>query len=123
MSAHILLVEDDIDVAAVTKELLLEEGYEVSWSQDGLQALRFMEEQRLPDLILLDLMMPRMSGTQFLQEFSKLQLPRKIPVLILSAGRNVEIVAMQVGADGFLVKPFDVEKLLETISRHLSSIG
>lgn len=82
----ILIVEDDRDIRDVLAEILAEEGYQVLAAEDGAEGLRRLAEGPTPDLILLDLMMPRMDGYQFREEQRKNPEWSPIPLVLLTAG-------------------------------------
>lgn len=122
MKSAILLVEDDIDIRENFKLLLESEGFEVLQARNGKVALDGLKASpALPALIILDLMMPIMDGLQF----RKLQLedPRLagVPVIIMTAGGNVEAKAASLGAQGFIKKPIEVEAALGVVSKLLLS--
>lgn len=119
MSVSLLIVEDDPDIADTLAELLDYAGYGVSTAGNGRSALESLQRApTLPDLILLDLMMPVMDGWQF--RSAQLADPRlaRIPVLVLSAHVDAERAAQQLGALALLRKPIDVEALLRAIAEH-----
>jgi CheY-like chemotaxis protein len=111
----ILIVEDDFDVRESLSEALRDEGYAVECAVDGEQALEHLRNGGRPGLILLDLMMPRMSGSEFrmLQKVDP-QL-RHLPVVLLSADGAMEEKAKALETDGALRKPIDLEQLLAVI--------
>lgn len=118
MGRKILLVEDDIAVLEATSEVLADEGYAVVTASNGQEALDRLDHS-MPDVVLLDLMMPVMNGWQFAQEFRKIPGAKKVPIIVLSAGRDVAQSARSLGASDYLVKPFDIEELLTKVSRVL----
>jgi CheY-like chemotaxis protein len=114
---RILIVENDDSLREGAAELLEENGYDVASAEDGLAGLnllRAMEAGKLPDLILLDLWMPRMDGWQFKAEIKKVPSFAKIPIVVFTADRLSEDV-LSIGADDYIVKPPDVEALLTTV--------
>lgn len=117
VSRRILLVEDDFSIRETIAEVLEDEGFRVTCAANGAEALARLAAGDAPALILLDLMMPVMDGS----EFRRLQRddPRlaDIPVVVLSAGHAADQRAASLGADGFLQKPFEVDSLLETVTR------
>ncbi len=106
---NILLVEDDFDLADVIVEVLRTEGYRVSYAPDGKAALELLKEQELPDLILLDLMMPNMNGWEFREAQMRDARIAKIPVVVLSATGER---ARPIDAALVLRKPVTLETLL-----------
>ena len=116
-SGPILIVEDD-EAILTTLELTLEdEGYEVLTASDGAAALELLERQ-LPALILLDMKMPVMDGWKFAQAYRARPEPRA-PVLVVTAATDAAQRAVEIGADGYLAKPFEIDDLLELVGRHL----
>jgi CheY-like chemotaxis protein len=114
---HVLVVEDDSSIRTVLVDLLQDNGYAVTTATDGAEALVAMR-QRLPDLILLDLMLPRMSGWRFLEVRAGQHDLAGVPVLVLSAsGAQGSTQAEEVGAPVFLAKPFVADELLKTVKR------
>jgi CheY-like chemotaxis protein len=118
----VLVVDDDHDAAEALAELLMDEGYDVALAGDGRQALNKLACGPLPDVILLDLMMPQVSG----YEFRALQLadPRLavIPTIALTAGAIDERVD-ELRVDDCVRKPAPIEMLLEVIGRQLRVKG
>lgn len=118
MSKNILIVEDDLDIAENLKSLLALEGYSSEISKDGLEALnRLRDGSPRPNLILLDLMMPVMDGFQFYREQQADPTLAGIPVVVMTAGGNVEAKVQQMGIEAYFRKPIDVDKLFSTIER------
>jgi two-component system chemotaxis response regulator CheY len=111
---RILVVEDDIDLGETVCEILKMSGYWTSHATDGLVALRMLSSGDLHDLILLDLMMPRMDGWAFRQAQLSDQTLKDIPVVVLSA---VGEIVKPIKADRLLQKPVSAETLLATIER------
>ncbi len=115
--APILVVEDDPDIRSGVAEVLREEGYEVATAADGRQALDWLRTGNVPSLILLDLMMPVMDGWEFRSEQLRDPNAARIPVIVLSGAGDVRQHATSLAADGFLVKPLDVEELFGAAKR------
>ena len=114
LTRHVLVVEDDSPIRAMVTDLLEDAGYGVLQAADGFEALRLLRERR-PDLIILDLMLPRMSGWQFLER-SREDLDRDhIPVLILSAIKGFGDYPSTLGVAGWLTKPLDVDRFLRAV--------
>jgi two-component system, OmpR family, response regulator CpxR len=106
----VLVVDDDQAIREVIAEVLRDEGYEVLCAENGLQALRELHKEHHPDLVLLDLMMPVMSGWEVLEELQADAELSRIPVVVVSA-MNAP------GACEHLAKPIDLERLLATVVR------
>ncbi len=113
----VLLVEDDHDVRVALRRLLEDEGYEVLTAGDGHNAFEMLEgRERLPDVIVVDLMMPVMDGWTLVDALKRASRYAQIPVIIQSAFCEPPPPA---GAATFLGKPIDEEALLRAIRRHI----
>lgn len=113
MTKRVLIVDDDEDMQVLLQEALEIDRYEVSVAGDGVQALATLE-QTTPDLILLDLMMPRMDGFTFAHEIQLRGL--HTPIIVISADVNARQRVEQMGARGYVTKPFDLFSLLNEVS-------
>lgn len=118
MTKRVLIVDDDEDMQALLQAALKKEDYQVVTAEDGLVALEELEKSS-PDLILLDLMMPRMDGYAFVEELRQRGLQSSIPIIVLSADVSARQKVDQIGADGYIAKPFDVLDLLGEISQFM----
>ncbi len=119
--AHVLVVDDEPDIRELVKEILEDEGYEVTLAHDGNSAREALRARR-PDLILLDIWMPDIDGVTLLKEWSEGgELP--CPVVIMSGHGTVEtaVEATRLGAYDFLEKPLSMAKLLITLERALEN--
>jgi CheY-like chemotaxis protein len=110
----ILVVEDDGDIRECYQSLLERAGYRVATAENGKEALDQLKRQR-PALILLDLMMPVMSGPEFLEILRADSSSAEIPVLIVSA--YGELADATAGVSGFLRKPVELQTLLSAVRR------
>ncbi|SEM86323.1 MULTISPECIES: response regulator [Stigmatella] len=113
------MVDDDPDILEALSEILEAEGFEIRRARNGKEALDRLEPDP-PQLILLDLMMPVMDGWEFAQRMR--QRPpaiSSIPLIVLSADRNVGSKAVDIGAVGHLAKPFELNDLLDMVRRAL----
>lgn len=117
----ILIVEDDIDIRDVLKELLELEGYIVSVAENGKKALEILKNKNKPDLILLDLMMPVMAGLQFKEIQLKNIKIKNIPVIIMSADINFSKNKNNLYKDEFLKKPLDLHDVLNSVSKYFKN--
>lgn len=117
---RILVVEDVPVMLAVLRMRLEAEGFEVIAARDGIEAL---EQARSchPDLMLLDLMLPRLSGERVCQQLRADPRTRALPIIVVSAraGEAERLRALAAGADAFLSKPYDAVQLIETIRARL----
>ena len=116
----ILIIEDDQTLRENTAEFLKEEGYNVIFAEDGLIGVQ-LAMQHLPDLILCDIMMPNMNGYDFFKTIQQIKATSTIPLVFLTAKTEREDVrtGMQLGADDYITKPFDLNELLQTIKVRL----
>ncbi|WP_257458549.1 response regulator [Archangium lipolyticum] len=113
-----LVVDDDPDILEALSEILEAEGFEIRRARNGKEALERLEPDP-PQLILLDLMMPVMDGWEFAQRMRQKPNVANIPLIVLSADRNVGSKATDIGAVGHLAKPFELNDLLEMVRRSL----
>jgi CheY-like chemotaxis protein len=113
---RILIVEDDADIRELMKIFLEADGYRVDLAADGLEALEELEAGPRPALILLDLMMPRMDGEQFMKQLQASGFAR-IPVVIMSGHSAAKRKAEELKAASCLMKPFEADDLLKTVRR------
>lgn len=116
----LLIVEDDRDIRDVLVELF-ENSHTVEEARDGCEALDRLRNDPVPDLILLDLMMPHVTGFEVLEEMQQSERLRRVPVIVLSANENFER-ARQAGAIDAIRKPFDLNRLLRSIECHLPEV-
>ena len=114
MSSLILIVEDERDLLNTLEYTLDKEGYRTRSAETGADALRLANEQPVPDLVLLDLMLPDITGTEVCRTLKGADLTRKVPVLMLTAkGEEIDrVVGFEVGADDYLVKPYSMRELM-----------
>jgi two-component system phosphate regulon response regulator PhoB len=112
--SRILIVEDEKDLCATLAYNLEREGYETEVAQSGRAAVESFERGPLPDLVLLDLMLPDISGTEVCRQLKMNERTRQVPVVMLTAkGEEIDrVVGFEVGADDYVVKPFSVRELL-----------
>ena len=116
-SGKILVVDDEIYIVHILDFSLGMEGYDVITALDGEQAIEKSRNEK-PDLIVLDIMMPKLDGYETCKMLKADDATRDIPVILLSAkGRNVDQkVGFEVGADDYITKPFSPRKLVERIN-------
>ena len=112
------MVDDDPDILEALAEILDAEGFAVDRARNGKEALERMEKAA-PQLVLLDLMMPVMDGWEFSQHMRKREAIANTPIIVLSADRNVSNKAKDIGAIGYLAKPFELGDLLDLVHRAL----
>lgn len=111
----ILVIDDEIDIQQLVKMALRSRGYHVETASNGQEGLVKLESFK-PDLIILDMNMPKMGGLNFYQKICDSQDRPKYPVLVLTARTNLESLLTQMNIDGFQAKPFEIDELLEKVS-------
>lgn len=113
---RILIIEDERDLTQVLTYNLQREGYETIVAHDGQEGLR-KAQTLLPDLILLDLMLPTMGGVEVCRELRAGERTRDIPIIILSAKAEEtdQVVGFSLGCDDYVTKPFSIKVLLQRI--------
>jgi CheY-like chemotaxis protein len=116
--ATILVVDDDPGIQHTIGSILEDEGYAVVSAWNGHEALAHFDGDGVaPALIVLDLQMPVMDGYAFTAALRERGLRSKVPVMVLTADGRAQQKALQVGADGYLAKPFTLAELLEQVAR------
>jgi CheY-like chemotaxis protein len=109
-----ILVVDDVSILSVVADMLRLEGYTVQTATNGAEALHVVERD-LPALVLLDMRMPTLDGWGFAHALRERNL--HIPILVMAAAQSAGRWAEEIGADGYLAKPFDMEDLLSAVAR------
>jgi CheY-like chemotaxis protein len=122
-TGNVLIVEDDPDVREMLEALLVTEGFHAVSAEDGLEALHLLRAVRhrapqIPCLILLDLMMPRLSGNEFRRAQLGDPTVASVPVAVMSGAVDLEQRAQALGAVATLTKPIDCEMLLRVVRRY-----
>ena len=113
---RILVVDDDSDIRDLIEIVLAGEGYDVRTAADGVAALEVVE-QSPPKLILLDMRMPVLDGWEFARRYRAGPGPHA-PIVVLTAARDAAARAAEIGADGYLGKPFNVVELVQLVGQH-----
>ena len=121
LKQKILIVDDDENIAELISLYLEKEQYDTETAHDGEEALKLIEVYN-PDLILLDLMLPGIDGYEVCQQVRK---TRDIPIIMLSAKGEVfdKVLGLKMGADDYMVKPFDANELIARVSAVLRRSG
>ena len=116
MTPHILVVEDEDSLATLLQYNLQKEGYSVTMAGDGEEALLLVDE-KLPDLIVLDWMLPKLSGIEVCRRLRQRNETRNVPIIMLTArGEETDrIRGLDTGADDYVVKPFSMTELAARI--------
>ncbi|HSR43398.1 MAG TPA: response regulator transcription factor, partial [Longimicrobiales bacterium] len=122
-SPRVLVVEDESDIAALIAYQLTREGFRVETSSNGSDALKAVNRE-VPDLIVLDRMLPGLSGDEVLRQLKQESATKGIPVLVLTARREQEdrIEGLELGADDYLTKPFSPRELVLRVQAILRRI-
>ncbi len=114
--AKILLIDDDVTITEVVKEVLELEGYEVMSKHNGKEALSFVSTY-LPDVILVDYTLPDIDGFEICRHLKSNPLTSAIPVIMVTgrSGENESVTALELGADDYIVKPFSAKVLVARV--------
>ncbi len=113
----ILVADDDAGIVDAMQILLEGEGYEVITTMDGENITKMYEQK--PDLLFLDIWMGGVDGNAVCKRLKADPKTSSVPIIMFSANRDTEQIAMECGADGFLSKPFDVKDLVAIVKKHL----
>jgi CheY-like chemotaxis protein len=116
-AGRILIVEDDLSIQEFMTMALEDEGYQVTSASNGAIALDLVQSFE-PHLILVDMLMPVMDGRAFIEACYKLPSPH-VHIIALSASRNLQGVMKMPGVDGFLAKPFNLDELLDSVTKYM----
>jgi two-component system, cell cycle response regulator DivK len=121
---NILVVDDSTTNIVLLEAILADKGYKIDTALNVKDAIQRMEKQ-VPDLILLDLLMPKISGFEFLEQLRGEERSRNIPVIVISAlsdDQNINRI-MEMGAVEFIKKPIDIQHLIARVERTLPGIS
>jgi CheY-like chemotaxis protein len=123
MGRRVLVVEDEPENRLFIGLMLRTEGYDVAEAEDGAAAFDMLEQDPLPELILLDVMMPGLNGWQVFERLREEPRLRCIPVVMLTAlAQRADVErAVELGVDGYLTKPFEPADLIHTIEETLAN--
>ena len=116
MTPYVLIVEDETSISTLLEYNLKHEGFETALAEDGDTAL-MMAEERVPDLILLDWMLPKLSGVEVCRRLRRKKPTASVPIIMLSARGEEDdrVTGLDIGADDYMVKPFSMPELLARI--------
>ncbi|AYL99649.1 response regulator transcription factor [Mucilaginibacter celer] len=120
MAAKILICDDDEGILDLVELVLKEEGYEVIPELNSLNVANLVGSEN-PDLVVLDLWMPVLSGDQVLRNLRKDPTTKNLPVMVISASGDGKAIAMNAGANDFIPKPFDLDHLLGRVKALLEA--
>lgn len=115
-SKSILIIEDNRDSLELFSEILRDENYQIIETEDGQEALNYLKSSdEVPDLILMDLTFPHMTADEFVDQLHTQSKWQDIPLVVVSGQVDTQEHASRLNAKGFLKKPFDIDRLLNTI--------
>lgn len=122
MAKKILLIEDEVDIVRILEFRLKRSGFEVSVATDGEAGLRRAREEQ-PDLIILNLLLPKLPGEEVCRQVRQDENINKVPIIMLTAKKDDvdRIVGRVIGANFYMTKPFDLTLLLEKINHYTGS--
>lgn len=120
MTTRILIADDELAVRQLLELVLVGQGYEVALAANGAQLVR-MAQERVPDLVLVDLMMPQLDGYEAIRQLRNDTRTAHLPMLILTAKSTLDdvVTGFETGADDYITKPFNIPELLARIKGHL----
>lgn len=115
--AKILVVDDEVDIALLIKDVLVDEGFDVVTLNNGKDALELVQKEKF-DLILLDVMMPEMSGTTLCTKIREIT---SSPIIFVTAKTSTldKLLGFELGADDYITKPFIIEELVARVKAHI----
>lgn len=119
-AAKVLVVDDESFIINLLKNGLTENGYEVITAQNGFDAILAVEEQQ-PDVVITDIMMPRLTGLEFLKALKNNPATANVPVFLISAMDQADMVqqGLDLGAVDYLTKPFKINEIIGKLRHHL----
>ncbi len=118
MPKTVLVVDDEVVVVEIAKRKLEDKGYHVLTAFDGDEALEIVSKQK-PDMVFLDIQMPKMNGYTFLLEMRKVEGMAEVPVVVISAYGEMEAIFRRHGISDYLFKPLKLQDLLAKVDEYL----
>lgn len=118
MIKTIFVLEDDNDIREIFDILLKNEGYNIQ-SSSTFSELKGLIKTQLPDLFIIDVMLPDANGIDICKDLKQKQTTKDIPVIMMSANARSKQMSIQAGADDYIAKPFDINAVAEKINRLL----
>lgn len=112
----VLIVDDDHDVVSAIRAVLDSKGYRVGYANDGASGLAMVQREP-PDLLIVDMMMPKKSGFIVVEQIKRQKLPCRIIMITANEGSRHRAYAELLGVDAYIRKPFAMERLLEEVAR------
>ena len=122
MKKKILVIDDELDVSGLLKIRLEANNFDVATAADGEEGLEKAEQER-PDLIILDVMMPKMDGYTFVREIRTYEHLRQIPIIILTAKEGMKDLFAIEGVCDYVNKPYEIDDLLKKIHKNMKKDG
>ena len=119
MKKKVLICDDDEGIIDVIRIILEDKGYQVDICNDSRTIYKTIEKIK-PNILLLDLWMPGLAGDEITRELKNNNTTKNIPIIIISASKDTEIVAKDSGAEGFICKPFDILEIEDVVKKYLS---
>jgi CheY-like chemotaxis protein len=121
----VLVVDDDSSVRELVSETLMKLVGSVATAVNGHNGLAVLQSMRTPDLIVVDLIMPKMDGVQFVRKLRSMEPYQEVPVILMTANHNPEFLleAADLQLEGLLLKPVDANKLIEKVEKIFSVQG
>jgi DNA-binding response OmpR family regulator len=117
----VMIADDDPGIVDSLSMMLEFEGYEVSSTLNGASLLQL--NGSLPDLLLLDIWMSGIDGRDICKLLKQQPHTSKMPILMISASKDIEHSALEAGADDFLAKPFEMDELLRKVAQHVKTLN
>jgi CheY-like chemotaxis protein len=114
---RILVIDDDDSIRELVAEILLDGGYDVAQARNGAQALTRLEQDGVFDLVVLDMRMPVIDGWQFASAVRESGV--EVPIVVMTAAQNARRWAEEIGAAGYISKPFGIDELLAAVEEVL----
>jgi DNA-binding NtrC family response regulator len=121
MPQRILVVDDERTIRELVCEVLADEGYEVVGASNGSEALGALEQNAAFSLVVLDMWMPVMNGWQFAAEIGERGIA--LPIVVMTAAREARHRAEEIGAIGYIGKPFDVDQFIDAVQNAIQQTG
>ena len=116
MRKRVLIVENEVDTQDTLQSILEMANCDVEVASDGLVALEKLGGTLKPDLIFLDLMMPRMDGYTFVQELRGREICTSVPIVVISGDSQIRQMVKKMGMDVFISKPFEIDEVLDIVN-------
>lgn len=114
-----MICDDDQGILDVLEMILEPEGFEISKEIDSTLLINRIHSEK-PDLLLLDLWMPMLSGYEIIKQVRSDHQTAKLPIVVLSASRNEHKIALETGADRFMAKPFDINDIVMLVNEMIN---